>query len=744
MIPSILTSYTDRLSYFPGDPIRVYVSSPTRAQASIALVHLDTALDSPGREGQTTEITWPDATTLTVDGQDGHFGGFMTGTLRTAPGARLTIGAFVRFDGQVGSTPQSIVTVGDEQRLVTLGVEDSRVVLKTHDPAGTLSSPEPLEPNAWYLLVGIVDDDRTQVHAIAVEGGVESSSASGHLAGSVSIGDQVVVAGAFPIVTHGTGPTAHGRATANLTATISWPFVADGVLSPQQLRTLARQRTLDPADSEVELLGAWDLFPASGEDGVATNIAGGTSGQLYNLPTRGVPGPNWQRRTTRFIEAPTEYSAAHFHETDLSDSGWTETLTGALPADLPSGAYALRIATEHAVDFVPFVVAPAPGDTRKPVVVVVPTFTYLSYANESLFEGMAPSVTGHFTTEPGEADLAHVGNGTFGLSQYDTHPDGHGVVYSSAARPIVNTRHDYRMWLSDSGRGFSAEMYLLEWLASVGIEFDVITDFELHKLGTDYLRGWKVVVTGAHPEYYSSEMLDALEQYRDSGGRMVYIGGNGFYWVTGVVSESPLVVEVRRGFAGITAWKSRPGETHLVSTGLLGGAWRHRGREPQRLVGIGMAAQGWGGSQPYWRTDASFAPELAWIFEGVDEEPLGNYGRVMGGAAGDELDRADPVLGTPANAIILAASRDHGRTYQRDASEVAFILDGQHGGDVDPEVHSDIVYFETSQGGAVFAAGSIAYSGALLENNSNNGISRMTENVVRRFAEIDTMEGTTA
>jgi N,N-dimethylformamidase len=404
----------------------------------------------------------------------------------------------------------------------------------------------------------------------------------------------------------------------------------------------------------------------------------------------------------------------------------------------------VRVATGREVDFVPFVVAPAPGSARKPVVVVIPTFTYLSYANESLFEGMDPSVTGHFTIGPNEADLAHVGNRTFGLSQYDTHPDGHGVVYSSAARPIVNTRHDYRMWLSDSGRGFSAEMYLLEWLTSVGIEFDVITDFELHTLGADYLGGWRAVLTGAHPEYHSGEMLDTLTRYRDTGGHLVYIGGNGFYWVTGVISESPLVVEIRRGFAGITAWKSRPGETSLLSTGLLGGSWRHRGREPQRLVGLGMAAQGWGGSQPYRRTEASYAPEVAWIFDGVDEDPIGAYGRVMGGAAGDELDRADPTLGTPANAVVLASSRDHGRTYQRDASEVAFILDGQHGGDVDPEVHSDVVYFETPGGGAVFAAGSIAYSGALLENGSQNGISRMTENVVRRFAHLDAAEGNPA
>ncbi|QJY47749.1 N,N-dimethylformamidase beta subunit family domain-containing protein [Pseudonocardia broussonetiae] len=742
MIPSILTSYTDRLSYFPGEAIHLFVSSPQEDRARVSLVHLDAALDSPGKEAQTTEVPWADATTVPVGGQDGHFGGFMTGVLAAAPGTRFTVGAFVRFDERIGPSLQAVVAVGDEQRAVVLGVEDARLVLRS--PDGAVRCTEPLDPNAWYLLVGTVDGDRAEVHALAVEVGAATASATGSLPGAAPLGTDVVVAGAFPVVTRGSGATAHGRAAANLTATVSWPFVTSTVLDPEQLRALAQQRALDAAAFGDGLLGAWDLFPGDGEDGLARSATGGEPGRLHNLPTRAVPGPNWQRRTTRFVEAPAEYSAAHFHATDLVDAGWSETFSGALPADLPSGAYALRVATERETDVVPFVVAPAPADARKPVVVVIPTFTYLSYANESLFEGMVPSVTGHFTTGPSEADLAHVGNRTFGLSQYDTHADGHGVVFSSAARPIVNTRHDYRMWLSDSGRGFSAEMYLLEWLATVGIAFDVITDFELHTLGADYLAGWEVVLSGAHPEYHSSEMLDALTRYRDTGGHLVYLGGNGFYWVTGVVSESPLVLEVRRGFAGITAWKSRPGETCLVSTGLLGGSWRHRGREPQRLVGVGMAGQGWGGSQPYWRTEASYAPEVAWIFEGVEEEPIGAYGRVMGGAAGDELDRADPVLGTPADAVVLAASRDHDRTYQRDAAEVAFILDGQHGGDVDPEVHSDVVHFTTPGGGAVFAAGSIAYSGALLENGAKNGISRMTENVVRRFAGLDTTEGSSA
>jgi N,N-dimethylformamidase len=106
----------------------------------------------------------------------------------------------------------------------------------------------------------------------------------------------------------------------------------------------------------------------------------------------------------------------------------------------------------------------------------------------------------------------------------------------------------------------------------------------------------------------------------------------------------------------------------------------------------------------------------------------------MGGAAGDEIDRADVSLGTPADAVVLASSRGHTNFYQRVVEEVVMLFPEQTGGQQDPEVHADIVYFRTPAGGEVFSVGSIAWSGALLSNDCDNGISRITENVLQRFA----------
>ena len=46
----------------------------------------------------------------------------------------------------------------------------------------------------------------------------------------------------------------------------------------------------------------------------------------------------------------------------------------------------------------------------------------------------------------------------------------------------------------------------------------------------------------------------------------------------------------------------------------------------------------------------------SFIFDGVDDNVLSDFGLSGGGAAGFELDRAEPLRGTPAHALILATA----------------------------------------------------------------------------------------
>ena len=127
--------------------------------------------------------------------------------------------------------------------------------------------------------------------------------------------------------------------------------------------------------------------------------------------------------------------------------------------------------------------------------------------------------------------------------------------------------------------------------------------------GRALLEQYAVVITGSHPEYWTEPGLDALEAYLAGGGRCMYLGGNGFYWVTGTSDNAPHIIEVRRGINGTRAWTSHPGEVHLSTTGELGGLWRNRGRFPNRMVGVGFTSQGWGGAPGYQRLPDSDRPQ---------------------------------------------------------------------------------------------------------------------------------------
>ena len=132
--------------------------------------------------------------------------------------------------------------------------------------------------------------------------------------------------------------------------------------------------------------------------------------------------------------------------------------------------------------------------------------------------------------------LAYGASGPPVLSLYSFHSDGSGVCHVSSRRPILNLRPKVvENWQGiDLVHMFNADLHLVDWLEAKGFQYDVITDGDLHAEGEELLAPYNVVITGSHPEYWSEQMLDALQDYLSQGGRLMYLGGNGFYWVTSV------------------------------------------------------------------------------------------------------------------------------------------------------------------------------------------------------------------
>ncbi|MGB3243991.1 MAG: N,N-dimethylformamidase beta subunit family domain-containing protein [Sulfitobacter sp.] len=450
---------------------------------------------------------------------------------------------------------------------------------------------------------------------------------------------------------------------------------------------------------------------------------------LINYPARAVTGSVWDGSEMNWTHKPAHYAAIHFHQDDIYDFGWDTDFSYTLPDDIPSGVYIMRISCDEHEDAIPFFVCPPLGQPKAKLCVLVSTFTYTIYGNHARPD-YKPSWQDKIR-DWGAYPYNPAAHPQYGLSTYNYHADGSGICHASHKRPLFNLKPGYFTFgdTDCSGlRHFPADMHLIAWLHSKGIDYDIVTDRELHDDGVAAITGYDAVTTGTHPEYHTSESLNALRDYRDTGGHLLYLGGNGFYWRIAVHPESDDVLEIRRAEDGIRAWAAEAGEYYNAFDGTYGGLWRRNGRAPQDLVGIGFTAQGEFFGDPYRRL--AIDPAYDWVFEGVEGELIGDFGYSGNGAAGFELDHMDHRLGTPDNAVLLAQSVTRDNGFMLVPEEQLTHLTNLTGGSTRDAMHADMVLIEYPGGGLVFATGSITFCGSLPWNNFQNDVSRLLLNVM--------------
>ena len=478
------------------------------------------------------------------------------------------------------------------------------------------------------------------------------------------------------------------------------------------------------------LIAKWDF--SQDISSLSVKAIAGPDLLLINAPTRGVTGRKWDATEFCWRHKPDHYAAISFHDDDIYDFEWDSDFEFVIPDDMPSGIYIMRIEADGHYDAMPFFVCPPLGKRRADLCVLVSTFTYTIYGNHARPD-FAPS-----WLEKISAWEAYPNNPSqyrhYGLSTYNNHTDGSGICHASHKRVLFNLRPGYLTFggATCSGlRHFQADSHLIAWLHNQNIDYDIITDDELDRDGVTAIAGYKAVVTGSHPEYHTSETLDALKGYRDSGGGLVYLGGNGFYWRIVRHPEDSTLLEIRRSEDGLRAWASEPGEYYNAFDGSYGGLWRRNGRPPQQLVGIGFTAQGNFVGMPYKRV--CYDKNMDWVFDGINDDLLGDFGFSGHGAAGFELDRRDEKLDDGEDITILAQSYDEDNRFILVPEEMLTHLTNLSGGPEADVKRADMVYFKTHTGGQVFAAGSITFCGSLPWNNYANNVSKLLRNVVRKF-----------
>jgi hypothetical protein len=176
-------------------------------------------------------------------------------------------------------------------------------------------------------------------------------------------------------------------------------------------------------------------------------------------------------------------------------AGWKKnSFSLRIPPDWPSGIYSARLTSaerKNNYSHVTFVVKP--DKRRSSVAVLANINTWLAY------------------------------NTWGGRSKY-TSP---AAAHSSFLRPAPDT--DPFGEDDDAYHQTRAELWILGWLEEeLKHPPDVYTDLDFHNR---LIKGYKKLVIGTHSEYWSTQMYDNLKGFLDSGGSLIYLGGNGIYEV---------------------------------------------------------------------------------------------------------------------------------------------------------------------------------------------------------------------
>lgn len=727
-----LTGYADRFSLAPGETIEFKVSGTSRISYNANLVRVISGDPNPDGPGLIEEDIAAD-----------FVGGYAARHQPVPLGSYMRVDASDILGGLDGFTIGATVWPTTPER----------------DGQGVIARLEPKSGAGFALVIGpkgaaVIAGDGTAT-PVRIDVGkpfaakrwyrvwASYENASGTLrVGQMPVTRRVDADDAGTGARDGCPPPAIGRkiplivaaqggdpVSGHFNGKVERPFVLNGVPDDSDILAAAA------GAAHPALVAAWDFAQDMATPRAVDVGPNGLHGEIVNLPTRAMMSAAWDGSCFDWTKQPEHYAAIHFHDDDLYDCDWQTDFSFTVPDDFRSGVYAAKLKdADGNEEMIPFFVTAPTGKPRSRICVLIPSYTYTVYAN--IARGNTNDEMRARMAEWGASPYTTDDHPQFALSTYNYHSDGSGISYSSRRRPIITMRSNVISYPGVPGSGcrhFPADSHLWYWLETKGHDFDVITDDELHAGGAEAIAGYDLVMTCSHPEYHTPGSLDALQGYVDGGGKLLYLGGNGFYWKVAVSDGWPDAVEIRRGEGGIRAWASDPGEYYNAFDGTYGGLWRRNGRAPQVLAGVGFTAQGDHFGNPYHRTPESHDPSVAWIFDGIVGDLIGDFGLSGGGAAGFELDRTDTRLGTPLNAVVLASSTGHDDSFVLVPEDILTHHDTWPHEPVEDLIRADIVYFETAKGGAVFSVGSITFCGSLPVNGCDNNVSTMIDNVVRRF-----------
>ena len=363
MIP--LIGYTNKLSARPGETLEVKVSSTASTPYRAELMRIICGDPNPEGPGIQTE---PVAAGFENDypsrPQTNTLGSHMRAALSGPLPGHITISAIL-WPTTTEKGRQGVVSLVDIDNTAVISLGIGAGGAEITGPSFQLAIEKHLRPRAWYRIwaeintvSGTVQVGQTLLSEPSLAD--EDGMATGDMTDGTKLDNHRGIL---------VGAVDEGDPATHFNGKIEAPAIFTGAMSID-----------DWAGSPP--LAAWNFSCDMHSFTIPADGPLGTPGTLVGAPARAMTGSNWDASEMNWQRAPEQYGAIHFHDDDIADAGWKTDFDATIPEDLPSGIYAIKLTQGDNWDMLPVFVCPPTGTQTADVCVVVPTFTYVIYANQ--------------------------------------------------------------------------------------------------------------------------------------------------------------------------------------------------------------------------------------------------------------------------------------------------------------------------------------------------------------------------
>ncbi len=567
-----------------------------------------------------------------------------------------------------------------------------------------------LNPRQWHHLV-CVWSKRTDLPSVSlwVDG---KQSFQGKFQGPVS-------------VCPGTAPLRLGACADNICTShfldgdLAMPVIYGRALSKDEIEQRYSKKALETPNLNG-VLGCWLLSEERG-DKVADISRDQRHGRIINHATWMIGGPSFVSNTVaRYGNYdPTQDArrghSLRFASDDLYDCGWEVTDKCDIPEDAKPGIYVGRIRYEfnnksHLYD-ITFIIRKAEQRPKARILMLCSSNTWLAY-NAMPFVKDPERRSGWWATE--KKDLSVSGAPAYNC--YLDHESGQPTYQLGVHMPWP-VAGPYVLH-SSTNVGFShlvrAERFVHIWLDQNGYDYDVVTDFDLHR-DPAILKDYKVLIINGHSEYWSIPAYNSVDRFLCDGGSVIVLSGNTMFWRVSFDKDGT-VMECRKFPVDVLGSSNATvGELYHSHDSRRGGLMRECGYPAWSLFGLECVG--------YWSTNASnfevYHTEKHDHFLFNQPNPVSlkhgdTFGHASNGglpkAVGHEFDvrvtNLPPVTNIPVGAnlpveppgiVTLAVSK-------KTADVFDYFAQWKN---ISNAVVSEVIYWERPQGGLVFCVGTV-------------------------------------